>query len=85
MRKKFTKPRVFEVTVVRVTDNSTVEAHFTYDVKIVDIMRKLKGRYRRMPVPHWEFPLKEEQEVIDALKRAKLKVTIMQKRQDFPG
>ncbi len=84
MRRKWQKPKVYEVTVVRTLGKNIVEVYFEYDDRLVNLMRRLKGRYRKTPFKHWEFLQSKEQEVIDTIRKARYKVTIIQKQQEFP-
>ena len=84
MKPRWVKPKVYEVTVVRTLGGSIVEVYFEYDARLVNIMGRLKGRYRKTPFKHWEFLQSKEQEIIDTLRKARYKVTIIQKRQEFP-
>ncbi|OGM01676.1 hypothetical protein A3K72_00645 [Candidatus Woesearchaeota archaeon RBG_13_36_6] len=80
------KPKVKSVAVILPqSDKGNIEVHFTYSLKILEIMRRLHGRYRPLPVPHWEFPNKETSEVISALKKDKLVVHIMKRKSNSFG
>ena len=75
--------RTTEVQVVIKFDKPIIEVHFTYDPSLVKLMRKLQGRYQRLPVPHWAFPSKEKEEVIRALRSKRLCVRIFQQNPSY--
>ncbi len=72
--------KITEVQIVEKPDKSNIEVHFTYDATIVNIMRQLKGRYQKLPIPHWQFPKKEKEEVIRTLRAKRLCVRLFQQK-----